>query len=518
MPWGGEYATLTLDGASGLWAVERAPALQPQRLVPGLWYPCANGLLTASRLQGTQCDCTATVGAFADDAHPLEANGTGAGLVRWHELRREAFLEGGRVLGAGVARLEPFAGAAASSPGDATTLVMLWSRFMGLGADACPYRQGPCFPAFVHYPAQEPTLPLTGTGTTVPFAAAGDAWPSGLPLRCVSGWPAHYACPDGYAWVGPNTTAFLDDAAVFLPGERLDGQIACLSCLPGAAAQGGGLLGGPYSCRLCERGTFAPGIASAVCALCPSGTYAAHRGATACDPCPPNHYTAAGAMDAGQCSPCAPGTGSCVDCVEGQYQDRAAQFVCHDCPGGTYSDAANATGCTACPLGMYQPLPGMAGCYACPPYLYTPSAGDGLGATACVACHNGACPVARGGQCGQGCGLNYYFDIQAEGGGCVRCPVSPARHLLVFLCRRASDERRGVAAVGAVRRRGAARPGPRAARRVRQRAARPRAGHARAAAAADHAHARDRSAPRHAARPARARRALARIGAHAQHH
>ena len=57
------------------------------------------------------------------------------------------------------------------------------------------------------------------------------------------------------------------------------------------------------------------------------------RNLCACDPCPPNHYTAAGAMDAGQCSPCAPGMGSCVDCVEGMYQDRAAQFVCHDCPG-----------------------------------------------------------------------------------------------------------------------------------------------------------------------------------------
>lgn len=132
------------------------------------------------------------------------------------------------------------------------------------------------------------------------------------------------------------------------------------------------------------------------------------------------------------CSPCMPGTGNCTDCVEGQFQDRAAQFECHYCAPGTISNYSNATECAPCAPGTYQPLGGQARCRTCPPFFSTRG---NWGATTCEFCAAQGCRVSVGGQCGVGCGLNYFYDEQAALGklsapstesiadadGCVRC-------------------------------------------------------------------------------------------------
>ena len=440
-PFGGEFLTLTFDPATGLWARDTRPLVQPRRLLPGFWHPCTSAVLIAGEADPLRCDCSQIVAAFAD------YNGTGGGLARWSEVREAAYLRGGRILGgAGAgARLADFAG----GPGtpDRSTEVYLWSRLMLFGSDAatprvCSTGGGPCFPAVKHYQESEPPTLTEADAGYEPLSMPAAGWPPQSRLTCATGWPAHYACPNGYVWVGPNTSA-LADGQLLLPDAQ-SSQIACLSCLPGSASavvpDAERLrVGGPYACARCDWGAFAPDVGSTACALCPSGFYANQSGATACFECPPNHYTAEGATDEGMCSPCAPGTGSCTDCVEGQYQDRAAQYECHYCGAGAFSNTTNATGCTACPMGTYQPLPGQARCHLCPPYLYTPPDVATGGATSCQQCVAPGCAVVIDGRCGQGCGLNYYFDEQTAlgkagrygnsttaspsgAGGCVRCP------------------------------------------------------------------------------------------------
>ena len=409
VPTGGEFVSLTWDIAAQIWRTETSPLLRPVRLVPGFWYPCGSVDPSGS------CSCSALVAAFADP-------NSGGGLVRWHELRLAASQRGGRVLqGAndGV-RLSDFADGGVFD--DASALVRAWSRFMARGTEeACPgdATQGPCFAPLVHHQQMEP--PTMASMASVPPVElkASRVFPPDASVRCVVGWVAHYACPDGYTWVGPNTTRLLPDQI-----DAWGGQIACLSCLPGAYAQAAHkeLFGGPYRCTRCLPGTFASGVGSTGCELCSAGKYASQMGAAHCDACPPNHYTYEGAMHVADCSPCPPGTGACVDCVPGQFQDQAAQYQCRACPSGTFSDVANATACTPCAAGTYQPRPGEDACYECPgaQLRYTPTA------TACVDCAVSelACPVVRDGVCGKGCGLNYYWNSSTDGSGrCERCQV-----------------------------------------------------------------------------------------------
>ena len=402
VPRGGEFVSLRWSVATARWHVAEDEEA-PRRLVPGLWYACAYGFFSPDNNNNDDAiQCSTVAGAaFADPD-------SGGGLVRWHELRLAAALQGGRVLVPGVP-LAAYADGRDRVPPEAH--VRLWSRYLGVGF-------GAEFPTFQYLAQDEPpSLPRADATLLLPMPppSAADAL-----VRTIVGWPAHYACPDGFVWVGVNASALDDTQQLEQDQAALTGQIACLSCLPGSSSSSAGSdRGGPYSCTLCPLGTFAADVASTACTLCPSGTYADTPGASACLACPPNHYTHEGAMHAAACSPCAPGTGSCRDCVEGEYQDLSAQSLCHPCPPGTFSDHANASACTTCALGTYQPYAREGACYACPDYLYTPSP------TVCTRCTAAACPVVFGGRCGVGCGLNRYWSFTngSSGGGCVRCPL-----------------------------------------------------------------------------------------------
>jgi hypothetical protein len=360
---------------------------------------------------GAECLCSPTAAAFADPD-------SGGGLVRWHELRLAAARGGARVLSAPFLRAYADGSSSSSSASGGGDRVRLWSLFLALGDEL-----GPSFPVWVHHAGSMETL------TQAPVTLRGDATKTKTLLRtCVAGWPAHYECAEGYVWVGPNTTAL--NASQFVSGRAPTAQIACLSCLPGTySARGATTAGGPYRCERCPLGHFASGVATAgACTPCMAGTYASHAGATACEACPLNHYThAPGAIQVRECSPCPPGTGGCVDCVPGQWQDRAAQNLCQECAPGTYSDTNNATACVACPPGTYQGMPGAGQCLECAePSRFFPDAG----ATACVECANASCPLVRDGVCGMGCGLNHYWDQTMT--TCRRCPVRSPR----FICAR----------------------------------------------------------------------------------
>ena len=414
VPRGGEFVALRWSPLTQRWRVDTAHA--PRRMLPGLWYACASGYFAiqyysdADGAPYADVPCSTVAGAaFADPD-------SGGGLVRWHELRLAAAIQQGRVLVENWP-LSAYADGRDSVPPAAH--IQLWSRYMALGSPAAP---DVAFPLLLYLQQSEPpTLPDPGASQTLSLPDPYD-WPPGRQLQAVVGWPAHYACPDGFTWVGVNVSS-VGDGQFESDQAALTGQIACLSCLPGSASQGsssGDGRGGPYHCDLCPLGTFAADVASTVCRLCPSGTFANTTGASACWACPPNHYTHEGAMHAAACSPCAPGTGSCKDCVEGEYQDKSAQYECRPCPPGTFSDHANASSCTVCPSGSYQPYAREGACFGCPTYKYTPTA------TTCEWCTAPACPVVFAGRCGVGCGLNrYWAGIDASGNtsaGCVRCP------------------------------------------------------------------------------------------------
>ena len=410
VPFGGEFVTLVWRPDVRLWDLSSALRLAPRRLVPGLWYPCVAGFV-----QGETCDCSTAAAAFAapaDETDEATQQTTLQHLVRWHELRLSAAMSGARVVTTSM--LKAYADGS-NSVGDA---VQQWSLFLAMGSDVRP-----SFPAFVHYGAAEtrlPSQPEVKVTLRMPLST-----PKTSMARCVAGWPAHYECAEGFVWVGPNTTAL--NASQFVRMRTLTGQIACLSCLPGTySRRSAQWAGGPYRCARCPLGHYASGVATAgACAPCMAGTYASQAGATACVACPVNHYTRApGAMQARDCSPCPPGTGGCVDCVPGEWQDRAAQNVCKGCALGTYSNTSNATVCETCPVGTYQPYGGAGACLECPePSRFFPDAS----ATACVECVHDACPLVRDGVCGKGCGLNRYWDQTT----CRACPVT--RRPFIFM-------------------------------------------------------------------------------------
>jgi hypothetical protein len=324
-PWGGEFVSLTFDMESRLWQVETRSLLRPKRMLPGLWYPCTTAPIFAG--PGASCRCTTVPAAFSD------SNGTGGGSVRWSELREAARVRGGRIMGGSDTILLDFVGVRHTPSYE--TKILMWSHFMLLGTDAYTpevcgqHGKGPCFPTFLHYQESEPSMLDTANRNDNPVylevpVSTAKSWTLGSRLICATGWPAHYSCPNGYTWVGPNTSVITDNGRQFMSDKLLTGQIACLSCLPGYASfvteSSRSKHGGPYSCSICDFGSYSTSVGSTACILCPSSTYANTTGATGCTMCPNNHFSVEGASDEGMCSPCVPGTGSCKDCVDGMYQ------------------------------------------------------------------------------------------------------------------------------------------------------------------------------------------------------
>ena len=303
-PFGGEFMTLTLDTSLEMWIREESPSLQPSLLLPGLWYPC--NAPKPSILALATCQCAVDTAAFLEDS---SQQGSGGGRIRWQELRTAAFEGGAQVL------------ASSSQTTTTTNTIGMWSRFMIFGTDAptammCggASSSGPCFPAFVHV-NQDPIVDSgEGGGGTVTLtldAASAGIVAAAKNLVCASGWPAHYACQDGYMWVAPNTSALSDIQGFPLdPSLLFTTQVACISCIPGtfSVKEEGGAAGGPYQCEPCVLGTYSSAVGSTACEFCPVGTYADSPGMSACQTCAPNHWTYLGAQTAAACSPCAPGT------------------------------------------------------------------------------------------------------------------------------------------------------------------------------------------------------------------
>lgn len=343
--------TMTRFG-DGVWAIDRSIFKQPQRVMPGIWFPCKSR------------DCKNTVASFA---YPTDE------ISGWHELRIEVYTNNGITTPAeGAMNLSSIAGPPwppKSSPTAATGRMGPWSRY--------------------YFTNDNVVAHISDTPTLIPPDASA-------PVIHSVGWPAHYACPEGYMWLG-------------------GGNITCLSCLPGTfSVRVKGMKGGPYQCSHCPLGTFSSAVGSTACSICPSGSFAQVYGSSACARCPSSGmWTPPGAQTSLACGACPPGSANCTACVPGQYQNQAGQAVCLQCGPGTFSDMRGAVSCQECPLYTFQPLRGKSVCEPCPTAtLFT-------GATACATCpRNSVCNLAVDGVCGRGCGFNRY----AAAGACVNCP------------------------------------------------------------------------------------------------
>ena len=340
---------VTMTNFGGVWAIDRSFMVQPRRIMPGVWFPC-------------NASCQNTVASFAPATTPDQI---------WHSIRIEAYMNNALTV-SGPLDLSIIAGpprvAMSSQPvldvQEGTERMGAWSRYIIIGARV------------LHI-------------SNVPDQAPG--------LRVDSiGWPSHYACTDGYMWLG-------------------GGNITCISCLPGTYSARTATKGGPYRCTPCQLGTHSTAVGSTTCLSCPSGTYADTYGATTCASCPESGmWTYPGAQSAGACGFCSPGSANCTKCVAGQYQNRPGQMVCLQCDAGTYSSMSGATACQPCAALTYQPMRGRSACEPCP----TATLG---GAKVCEPCpQNPHCSLAINAECGRGCGLNKYYDDDKK--RCTRCP------------------------------------------------------------------------------------------------
>ena len=356
------------------WMVERDPALQPRLMLPGLWYPCASKIDSATKT----CECSTVEAVF--------------GKSGWQNLRESAMQFKGQVL----VSQQPLTDYTKGTPLSSSSLIQGWSRFMLMG-------KAPTFDLMTHFQETVQLKPLQYAGFQ-PLTMSNNY---GGGEKCFVGWPAHYACPSGFVWVlepKPFETADILESV-------LTDTIACLSCLPGtfsssSADEGGG----PYQCQQCDWGEYSADVAATRCGPCPNGTYAEGMANQECQKCDPNHYTNPGAQSRSQCNPCPPGSGKCDSCIPGQFQSLAAQDGCESCPPGSISDSFNAVACTLCPLNQFQARTGMMRCETCPQGTYS---AQKEGATACSVCDNKQCKLTVGGVCGQGCGLNQFWDYEA---------------------------------------------------------------------------------------------------------
>ena len=204
---------------------------------------------------------------------------------------------------------------------------------------------GPCFEGWRHV-AQSPPLTLDGLKAD----SAED-----IGRGSFMGWPAQYACPNGYIWTPPANISLINSS---LCSTRLTSQIACVSCLAGSYSfiddDQKNITGGPYRCVQCETGFYSSKSGAGGCLPCPNNTYAATSGATACTACPAGKTTnRIGAWAAELCYVCPSGTGDCGSCRLGEYQLKMGQVYCLLTPPGTYSSTLNAIAPTPCSPGKF---------------------------------------------------------------------------------------------------------------------------------------------------------------------
>ena len=170
---------------------------------------------------------------------------------------------------------------------------------------------------------------------------------------CLVGWPATYACPQGYLWV----------VSIFL----------CMPCSPGYFMP-------QQVCVPCPVGSYSPQEASTSCLSC---AYARAAGMSQCSQGGPSGALAPSSCLAGYeirlssssaCAPCLPGFAKsgkgviCSPCAPGLYSDALGRTSCSPCQVPFVSTQWASSGCLPCPVG-YVPQANRAGCQGCLPNL-----------------------------------------------------------------------------------------------------------------------------------------------------
>jgi hypothetical protein len=144
----------------------------------------------------------------------------------------------------------------------------------------------------------------------------------------------------------------------------------------------------PFSCTLCEAGSFNPYNESTSCGylFCPGGTFAP-AGSSSCSMCP-----------SGSVSP--PFAANCTECAAGSYAPIGSS-VCSLCPVGTASAVAGQTECTACSAG-YISGAGATNCSQCSIGSYA------LSTVACALCPSGSYSTTLGSSTCQSCDVGTF--------------------------------------------------------------------------------------------------------------
>lgn len=414
-PFGRDFLSLTFSPTRQCWYEETQFSLQPVLLLPGLWYPCQQSVA-----HDGQCACPVHVNSFEPlPISQAEKEASATAPRRWQALRNAAAAARAGYLDAACTMTS-----AVSASHAAGCTVQSRSVFMILGSPhdsteckAFAPEGGPCFPVIRHDPKTEADTQQKITYRNL--QVSGGKIPSNF--SCFLGWPAHAYCPNGYAWIAPSFRTPPSSPAT--PSSEslcnpIASQATCLSCLPGTFSfldlRRKQSTGGPYKCQLCAKGTFSSAVGASMCRACPVGRYASTMGASQCTSCGVGQYTQVPmAYSASQCVDCLPGTGNCTDCTVGTYQNNAGQVRCLITPPGFYTNIPNASYPIPCAPGFYQPKSGRSSCLQCPIQSFT----HGEGATTCLACNEetrGNCTMAVNNECGRGCGLNRYWDLQAE--------------------------------------------------------------------------------------------------------
>jgi len=98
---------------------------------------------------------------------------------------------------------------------------------------------------------------------------------------------------------------------------------------------------GQTLCTSCAAGKYQPSTGRGECIDCIAGKYVASTGNTvdtACTYCGTGRYTEGG-------------SGFCLQCPRGQYQDVTGSTECIDCAAGYYMATEGATVCSQCSAG-----------------------------------------------------------------------------------------------------------------------------------------------------------------------
>ena len=190
------------------------------------------------------------------------------------------------------------------------------------------------------------------TGSTAPtscvpgtFAeAAGQRQCTNCPVGKFQTWPSRTNCISCAA--GQYCLARSTAPLTCAPGSysAIAEQGSCVSCLAGSYQSSSGAT----ACIDCPAGSWCAAGASAPVA-CGAGSYRSAVSATSvalCLGCPAGSACVTGAMVPVQCSAgsfSAAGSGACVRCEAGTYQELEGQTFCAICPPGKFCPAGSAT-------------------------------------------------------------------------------------------------------------------------------------------------------------------------------